>query len=118
MKYLFMCYSKCSTCRKVESWLNENNIEYDERDIKDDNPNEGELKAWIDKSGLSIKRFFNTSGKVYRELNLKDNLEDMSEDEQITLLSTNGMLVKRPIIIGEDMVLIGFNEDDWEVLKK
>ena len=118
MKYLFMCYSKWGTCRKARNWLNENNIDYEERDIKEDNPNEEELKEWIGKSGLPIKRFFNTSGNVYRELGLKDKLINMTEDEQIALLSTNGMLVKRPIIIGESQVMVGFKEIDWETIER
>lgn len=118
MKYLFICYPKCSTCKKAEKWLDENNIEYDKRDIKENNPNENELKQWITKSGYPIKKFFNTSGNVYKELNLKDNLLSMSDDDKIMLLSTNGMLVKRPIVVGEDVVLVGFKEEEWSILER
>lgn len=118
MRYLFICYPKCSTCKKAEKWLDENNIEYDKRDIKENNPNENELKQWITKSGYPIKKFFNTSGNVYKELNLKDNLLSMSDDDKIMLLSTNGMLVKRPIVVGEDVVLVGFKEEEWSILER
>ncbi len=117
MKYLFICYSKCGTCKKAKKWLEENNIEYDERQIKENNPNEDELKEWIGKSGYPIKKFFNTSGNLYKDLQLKDKLPNMSEDEQIKLLSTDGMLVKRPIIIGENIVLVGFKEEEWRKLE-
>jgi len=116
MKYLFICYTKCSTCKKAKKWLEDNNIEYDERQIKENNPTEDELKEWITKSGYPIKSFFNTSGNLYKELNLKDKLKTMAEEEQIKLLSTDGMLVKRPIVVGEDIVLVGFKEEEWEKL--
>jgi arsenate reductase len=114
MKYQFICYSRCSTCAKAKKWLEANNIEFDERPIKEDNPTEDELREWIPKSGYPIKRFFNTSGKIYRDLNLKERLSEMSEEEQIKLLATDGMLVKRPILLGDDIILVGFKEDEWE----
>lgn len=114
MEYLFICYSRWSTCRKARGFLDGNNISYIERDIKENNPTEDELKEWIGKSDYPIKRFFNTSGKVYRELGLKDKLEGMSLDEKIQLLATDGMLVKRPILVGKDVVLVGFKEKEWE----
>lgn len=113
MENLFVYYPKCSTCKKAKKWMDENNIEYDERDIKEENPNAFELKEWIDKSGYPIKKFFNTSGILYRELNLKDKLQDMSDEEQIMLLATDGMLVKRPIVVGKDAVVVGFKEEEW-----
>lgn len=116
MKYLFICYTKCSTCKKAKKWLEDNNIEYDERQIKENNPTKDELKEWISNSGYPIKRFFNTSGNLYKELNLKDKLVTMTEEDQIKLLATDGMLVKRPIVVGEDIVLVGFKEEEWEKL--
>lgn len=113
MKYLFLEYPKCSTSNRAKKWLDNNKIQYDSRHIVNDNPSFEELKLWIEKSNLSIKKFFNTSGLVYRNLNLKDKLITMSYDEQIKLLSQNGMLIKRPILIGDDFVLVGFNESDW-----
>ena len=114
---LFLEYPKCTTCQKAKKWLNENNIEFDDRHIVENNPSIEELKAWHKMSGLPLKRFFNTSGLKYKELGLKDKLPDMTEDEQYKLLSTDGMLVKRPLIIGKDFVLIGFKESEWEILK-
>ena len=111
---LFVEYPRCSTCRKAKKWLDEHNIEYEDRDIVKENPQKEELKEWYEKSELPLKRFFNTSGKVYRELKLKDKLADMTEDEQLELLSTDGMLVKRPIIVTEKTVLTGFKEKEWE----
>lgn len=113
----FICYPKCTTCKKAEKWLQENGLDYEMRDIKTDNPSKEELKEWYEKSGLDIKRFFNTSGMIYRDMQLKDKLPDMSEDEKLTLLATDGMLVKRPILITEDKVLVGFKEKEWEQLK-
>lgn len=113
MKYLFIEYPKCSTCQKAKRWLDENNIEYEDRHIVEQNPTAAELKEWILRSGLPLKKFFNTSGMLYKELNLKDKLGAMTEDEQIALLSTNGMLVKRPLVIGEQLVLLGFKADQW-----
>ena len=115
----FICYPKCTTCQKAKSWLDNNNISYELRDIKTDNPTLDELKVWYQKSNLPLKRFFNTSGLLYKSLQLKDKLPDMSEQEQLELLSTDGMLVKRPLLIGDDFVLTGFKESDWaEKLKK
>ena len=113
MKYLFICYPKCSTCKKAKKWLDENQLDYETRDIVTENPTAKELKEWIALSGLPTKRFFNTSGMIYRDMNLKDKLGDMSEDEQIELLATNGMLVKRPLIIGDKVALPGFKEALW-----
>ena len=105
---------KCSTCKKAQKWLDESNVEYTLRDIKTDNPTAEELKAWWEKSGLPLKRFFNTSGNIYKEMKLKDKLPEMSEEEQLALLATDGMLVKRPILVGEDKVLVGAKEKEWE----
>jgi len=110
---LFMCYPKCSTCQKARKWLDEHNIEYTERHIANDNPAYDELKEWYTKSGLPLKKFFNTSGLLYKEMQLKDKLSGMNEEEQLRLLATNGMLVKRPIVIKEDTVLVGFKETEW-----
>ena len=111
---LFVNYPKCSTCRKAKKWLDEHDIEYESRHIIDDNPSADELRKWWEISGLPLKRFFNTSGMKYRELKLKDKLPDMSEDEQLNLLATDGMLVKRPILASDDVVLVGFKEKEWE----
>ena len=110
---LFICYPKCSTCQKAKKWLDEHNIEYTERHIVEDNPTYDELKKWYATSGLSLKKFFNTSGLLYKEMNLKDKLFTMSEEAQLELLSTNGMLVKRPLIVKGDAVLVGFKETEW-----
>ena len=110
---LFICYPKCSTCQKAKKWLDEQNIEYTERHIVEDNPTYDELKQWYEKSGFPLKKFFNTSGLLYKEMQLKDKLVDMSEEEQLKLLATNGMLVKRPLIVTEDSVLVGFKEAEW-----
>lgn len=111
---LFVCYPKCSTCQKAKAWLQERGVAFDERDIKQDNPTEQELRAWHEKSGLPLKRFFNTSGLQYKALGFKDKLPAMTEDEQYALLATDGMLVKRPLLVGEDFVLPGFKPADWE----
>ena len=111
---LFVYYPKCSTCRKAKKWLEENNIEFEERHIIDDNPTYEELKEWYEKSGLALNRFFNTSGMKYRELKLKDKRPEMSEDEQLKLLATDGMLVKRALIVSDDVVLTGFKVKEWE----
>ena len=111
---LFVCYPKCSTCQKAKAWLQERGVAFDERDIKQDNPTEQELRAWHEKSGLPLKRFFNTSGLQYKALGLKDKLPAMTEDEQYALLATDGMLVKRPLRIGEDFALPGFKVKEWE----
>ena len=113
---LFIQYPRCSTCKKAKKWLDEHGIQYQDRHIVEDNPTAEELREWIGLSGLPIKRFFNTSGMRYRELQLKDRLPQMSEEEQIELLSSDGMLVKRPLVIGEDFVLVGFKENEWERL--
>ena len=110
----FLCYNKCSTCKKAQAWLNDNGNAYNLRDIKTENPTEAELRAWHEKSGLPLKKFFNTSGLQYKALQLKDKLPTMTEEEQLQLLATDGMLVKRPLVIGEDFVLTGFREKEWE----
>ncbi|GAE85304.1 arsenate reductase family protein [Bacteroides reticulotermitis] len=117
MKTVFLQYPACSTCQKAKKWLEENKVAYTSRLIVDENPTVEELKAWIPRSGLPIRKFFNTSGVVYKELNLKDKLPTMSEEEQIALLATNGKLVKRPLIVAEDFVLVGFKTDEWARLK-
>ena len=111
---LFLCYPKCSTCQKAKAWLDQRGISYDLRDIKLNNPTAEELTAWYQKSGLPLKKFFNTSGLQYKALGLKDKLSAMSEAEQIALLATDGMLVKRPLLIGDAFVLAGFRPADWE----
>lgn len=110
---LFVCYPKCSTCQKAKAWLQERGVAFDERDIKQDNPTEQELRAWHEKSGLPLKRFFNTSGLQYKALGLKDKLPAMTEDEQYALLATDGMLVKRPLLVGDDFAIPGFRESAW-----
>ena len=111
---LFLCYPKCSTCQKAKAWLEERGISYDLRDIKQNNPTVEEVTAWYQKSGLPLKKFFNTSGQLYKALQLKDKLPAMSEEEQLALLATDGMLVKRPILVGKDKVLVGAKEKEWE----
>lgn len=111
---LFVNYPKCSTCRKAKKWLEEHNMEFESRHIIDDNPTAEELRQWWEISGLPLKRFFNTSGMKYRELKLKDKLPDMSEDEQLDILATDGMLVKRPVLVDGDTVLVGFKIKEWE----
>lgn len=111
---LLLCYPKCSTCKKAKKWLDENNVEYTERDIKLNNPSFDELKKWHEKSSLPLKKFFNTSGMLYRDMNLKDKLPEMSEKEQLNLLSSDGMLVKRPLVVKGDTVLTGFRVKEWE----
>ena len=110
---IFLEYPKCSTCQKAKKWLDENKIAYTDRHIKEDNPTAAELKAWHERSGLPLKKFFNTSGMLYKELQLKDKLPAMSQEEQYDLLATDGMLVKRPLIIADDYVLRGFKESEW-----
>ena len=117
MSILFLEYPKCSTCQKAKKWLEENEISFEDRHIVEQNPSAEELKQWHQKSGMPLKRFFNTSGMLYRDLELKDKLPTMTEEEQYQLLATNGMLVKRPLIVGEDMVLAGFKPAEWEKLK-
>ena len=111
---LFVQYPKCSTCKKAKKWLDEHDIEYESRHIVEDNPTAEEIEKWYAKSGFPLKRFFNTSGKIYRENKIKDKLPDMSEQDQFELLATDGMLVKRPIVVGEDFVLVGFKVKEWE----
>ena len=109
----FICYPKCTTCQKAKKWLDDNKIEYNLRDIKEDNPSFEELSNWYKMSGLPLKNFFNTSGLLYKSMELKDKLPAMSEEEQLKLLATDGMLVKRPLVIGKDFVLVGFKESEW-----
>ena len=113
---LFVCYPKCSTCMKAKKWLDEKGIEYLMRDIKMENPNAAELKEWWERSGLPLKKFFNTSGNLYKSMKLKDRLPQMTEEEQIHLLAEDGMLVKRPVLVTDTAVLTGFREKDWEEL--
>ena len=113
---LFVEYPKCSTCKKAKAWLDEHNLDYEDRNIKEENPTQEELNEWYKQSGLPIKKFFNTSGVLYKQMNLKEKLADMSDDEQIKLMSTDGMLVKRPIVVKGDKILVGFKERDWEEL--
>lgn len=114
---LYICYPKCSTCKKAQSWLDENGFSYELRSIKEENPTFEELSKWYKKSGLPLKRFFNTSGLLYKSMNLKEKLPDMSDEEQLKLLASDGMLVKRPICVDGDTVLVGFKEKEWETLK-
>ena len=111
---LVLVYRKCSTCQKALKWLEEHKIFFEERAIVAENPTYEELKEWYGKSGMPLKKFFNTSGMLYKQMNLKDKLPEMTEDEQLRLLATDGMLVKRPLVIGEDFVLTGFREKEWE----
>ena len=111
---LFIEYPKCTTCQKAKKWLDDNGIKYEDRHIKENNPTYDELKKWIGTSGLSVKKFFNTSGLLYKSMNLKEKLETMNDDEQIKLLSTDGMLVKRPLIISGSTILVGFKVKEWE----
>ena len=113
---LFVEYPKCSTCQKAKAWLDDNNIEFDDRHIVEDNPTADELRLWHKMSDLPLRRFFNTSGMLYRELGLKDKLPTMSEDEMYALLATDGMLVKRPLLVLDDTVLVGFREKEWAAL--
>jgi len=110
----FICYPKCTTCQKARKWLDANGAAYDERHIKDNNPTIDELKVWHKQSGLPLKKFFNTSGLQYKALNLKEKLPAMSEEEQFKLLASDGMLVKRPLLIGDAFVLVGFKEGEWQ----
>ena len=111
---LFIEYPKCSTCQKAKKWLDDNGFQYQDRHIKEQNPTLEELKEWYEKSGLPLKRFFNTSGLLYKSMNLKDKLPSMSEEEQLALLASYGMLVKRPIIVCDNLILTGFREKEWE----
>lgn len=114
MSVLFLQYPPCTTCKKAKAWLNERGVDYQARHIKEENPTAEELKAWHEKSGLPLKKFFNTSGLAYKALGLKDRLPTMSEEEQYQLLASDGMLVKRPLVIGDDFVLVGFREAQWQ----
>ena len=109
-----LCYLGCTTCKKAVKWLDEKGVEYEYRDIKEKNPKKSELKKWIKASGLPVKKFFNTSGQLYREMQLKDKLPEMSEADMIDLLATDGLLVKRPLLITDDKVLVGFKKAEWE----
>ena len=115
---LFVCYPKCTTCQKAQKWLDETGEAYTVRNIKEDNPTRAELEQWHQRSGLPLKRFFNTSGLQYKALGLKDKLPEMSQEEQLDLLATDGMLVKRPILVGDDVVLVGFRQAEWEAARK
>ena len=115
----FICYPKCTTCQKAKKWLDDNKIKYEFRDIKLDNPTLDELTEWYNKSGLPLKKFFNTSGLLYKSLDLKNKLSTMTEDKMLELLASDGMLVKRPLLVGENFVLVGFKEAEWgEKLKR
>ncbi len=114
MNVLFVEYPACTTCKKAKKWLDERQVSYEDRHIKEQNPTLEELKQWHRDSGLPLKKFFNTSGQLYKSMNLKDKLPDMSEEEQYSLLASDGMLVKRPILVGTDFVLVGFKETEWE----
>ena len=109
-----ICYPKCTTCQKAKKWLDDNGIAYEARDIKSENPTSDELRAWYRKSGLPLKKFFNTSGLLYKSLDLKSKLPEMTEEEMLKLLATDGMLVKRPLLVGDDFVLVGFRETEWQ----
>lgn len=111
---LFVCYPKCGTCKKAEKYLLDKGVEFAKRDIKEDKPTLEELTTWYKASGLPLKRFYNTSGNLYKELSLKDKIKTMTEEEQLALLATDGMLVKRPIVVTEDYVLVGFKEAEWQ----
>ena len=114
MKPVFICYAKCTTCQKARKWLDENQIAYDERPIKEQNPTADELRAWQKQSGLPLRKFFNTSGMLYRDLNLKDKLPAMTDEEMLSLLATDGMLVKRPLLVTGKTVVPGFKADAWK----
>ncbi len=114
MKILFNEYPKCSTCKKAKKWLDDHEIRYDDRHIVENNPSKDELKVWLAKSNKPVRKFFNTSGRLYRELGLRDKLDSMSEDEQLEVLASDGMLIKRPLVVGDDFVLSGFREKEWE----
>lgn len=118
MKRAFLCYPKCTTCQKAKAWLDENEVSYEMRHIVEKNPSRKELEQWWTLSGLPLKKFFNTSGLLYKELNLKDRLPDMTEAQQLDLLATKGMLVKRPLLVGGETVLVGFREKEWEAALK
>ncbi len=114
MLMLFICYPKCGTCKKAKKWLDDNGVKYSQRDIKLANPSAEEIMEWSNNSGLPLKKFFNTSGLLYKNLKLKDKLSSMDKEEQIKLLASDGMLVKRPLLIGDDFVLVGFLQEEWD----
>lgn len=114
MSILFLEYPKCTTCQKAKKWLTENKVDFEGRHIVEENPTKEELKKWHGMSGLPLKRFFNTSGQLYRQMELKDKLEAMSEEEQLDVLASNGMIVKRPVVVGDGFVLVGFKEAEWK----
>ncbi|MEI6555421.1 MAG: arsenate reductase family protein [Paludibacter sp.] len=114
MKPTALCYPKCGTCQKAEKWMKANGIDYTYRPIKEENPTKEELKVWITKSGLPISKLFNTSGLLYKEFNMKDKVKTLSEDELMDILASNGLIVKRPILVAGDKVLVGFKEDEWK----
>ena len=114
---LFMEYPKCTTCKKAKKWLDDHNVEYTDRNILEENPSYEELKEWYEKSGLPLKKFFNTCGMLYKEMNLKDKLSTMSEEEQLKLLASNGMLIKRPLLVGDDFIRLGFKEAEYGEMK-
>ncbi len=114
---LFICYPRCTTCKKAQKWLDDNGFQYELRDIKENNPTYEELKNWHAKSGLPLKKFFNTSGLLYKSMEFKDKLPTMTDDEQLKLLATDGMLVKRPILVNDETVMVGFKETEWEKIK-
>ena len=114
---LFLEYPKCSTCKKAKKWLDDHNVEYTDRNIVEENPSYEELKEWYEKSGLPLKKFFNTCGMLYKEMNLKDKLSTMSEEEQLKLLASNGMLIKRPLLVGDDFIRLGFKEAEYSEMK-
>ena len=116
-KYLFICYPQCTTCQKAQKWLDDNGIDYEQRNIKEQNPTVIELEEWWGKSKIPVRKFFNTSGLLYKSLELKNKLPTMSEKEQLSLLSTDGMLVKRPLLISSDKALVGFKEAEWDTLR-
>jgi arsenate reductase (glutaredoxin) len=118
MRPIAICYPKCGTCQKAEKWMKSNEIEYSYRPIKEENPSKDELKLWLEKSGLPISKFFNTSGLLYKEHNMKDKVKVLSENELLDILASNGMMVKRPILLANDKVLVGFKEEEWEKLFK
>ena len=118
MSVLFLEYPKCSTCQKAKKWLDEHKVKYEDRHIKENNPTAEELKVWHQRSGQALKKFFNTSGFVYKNMNLKEKLETMSHAEKIKLLASNGMLIKRPLLIGENFIFVGFREKEWEKIQK
>ena len=117
MKNIFIEYPKCSTCKKAKKWLEENNIEFEDRNIIEETPTIKELTKWIKESGLDMKKWFNTSGLKYKELNLKEKLSNISDKEKIELLASDGMLIKRPVLVSDKGIFIGFNEDKWNILK-